>query len=215
MAPTVVISRGSTSHDEITRLGSKNSMSSIAFELPDYEYPVPCAIRNTFIELQLGRPVSLDEFFEERRINSCPAPSASVSVDGGNDVKDSQPRMFVQVIASGAHALAAAAARNLFGSSSTHPTCDVQAGESAVANADCTEPRVIRLSEALPADQLPSLGSVGHLNGTCKPCAFFHKRQCENGLQCPFCHLCGPDAKKQRQKEKKSAFRDFRHARNM
>mmetsp|Transcript_67270 Transcript_67270/g.161245 ORF Transcript_67270/g.161245 Transcript_67270/m.161245 type:complete len:347 (-) Transcript_67270:68-1108(-) len=44
-------------------------------ELPDINYPVPFVIRNTFVEAPLARPVSLDEFIEERKINSCP-PSA-------------------------------------------------------------------------------------------------------------------------------------------
>jgi hypothetical protein len=50
---------------------------------------------------------------------------------------------------------------------------------------------------------LPSAGSEGHAAGKCKPCAFFHKEGCQNGLSCTFCHLCEPGEKRKRQKERK------------
>lgn len=40
-------------------------------------YPVPLFVRNTFIEAALGRPVSLDGFFEERQALSCPVSCIS------------------------------------------------------------------------------------------------------------------------------------------
>lgn len=45
---------------------------------------------------------------------------------------------------------------------------------------------------------LPSIGSVRHEEGSCKPCVFAHndKKACENGKQCPFCHF--PHAPKKR-----------------
>jgi len=51
---------------------------------------------------------------------------------------------------------------------------------------------------------LPSTGSSGHYADKCKPCAFFHTKGCSNGVDCVFCHLCDPHAKKQRKKEKLS-----------
>ncbi|CAJ1461463.1 unnamed protein product [Effrenium voratum] len=39
-----------------------------------------------------------------------------------------------------------------------------------------------------------------HDTSTCRPCAFFHTRGCENGSNCSFCHLCPPGEKKRRQK---------------
>jgi hypothetical protein len=46
------------------------------------------------------------------------------------------------------------------------------------------------LSEELKVacQELPSLGSVAHQRGTCKPCAF--GANCRNGANCEFCHLC-------------------------
>jgi hypothetical protein len=62
---------------------------------------------------------------------------------------------------------------------------------------------VLRLAESLPPPELgspglPSVGSMSHHNGECRPCAFFHTSGCENKEQCTFCHLCGPSEKKKR-----------------
>lgn len=48
---------------------------------------------------------------------------------------------------------------------------------------------------------LPSVGSVGHHVGQCKPCAFIEKG-CANGHACPFCHLCDAEALRRLKKEK-------------
>jgi len=37
--------------------------------------------------------------------------------------------------------------------------------------------------------ELPSIGSVGHNEGTCKRCAFFPKGRCQNGADCTHCHF--------------------------
>lgn len=37
--------------------------------------------------------------------------------------------------------------------------------------------------------KLPSLGSAGHFEGTCKRCCFFPKGRCSNGAECQFCHF--------------------------
>eukprot|EP00415_Alexandrium_ostenfeldii_P000541 UN0541 len=62
---------------------------------------------------------------------------------------------------------------------------------------------LLRLDEALRAPELgspelPTTGSAGHHYGTCKPCAFFHRKGCFNGVDCRFCHLCGPRERKAR-----------------
>merc|ERR1719238_1172572 len=54
----------------------------------------------------------------------------------------------------------------------------------------------------------PSHGSYAHYSGSCKPCAFMHNKGCENGLNCPFCHLCEPGEKKKRKKEKQLMRKD-------
>mmetsp|Transcript_58003 Transcript_58003/g.168254 ORF Transcript_58003/g.168254 Transcript_58003/m.168254 type:complete len:552 (+) Transcript_58003:77-1732(+) len=48
---------------------------------------------------------------------------------------------------------------------------------------------------------LPSLGSVLHASGTCRPCAWFWKSVgCQNGSECQHCHLC-PDGELKRRKK--------------
>jgi hypothetical protein len=37
--------------------------------------------------------------------------------------------------------------------------------------------------------ELPSVGSAGHFDGTCKRCAFFPKGRCKNGADCSHCHF--------------------------
>jgi hypothetical protein len=72
---------------------------------------------------------------------------------------------------------------------------------------------VLRLAEAiappaLGSPECPSIGSLLHLKGECKPCTFFHTRGCENKEDCKFCHLCGPGEKKKRLKHMKAAQRE-------
>eukprot|EP00435_Cladocopium_sp_Y103_P066263 s145_g28.t1 len=55
---------------------------------------------------------------------------------------------------------------------------------------------------ALGSEELPSIGSKGHMNEVCKPCAFHHAKGCRNGMMCAFCHLCDRGEKKRRQKVK-------------
>mmetsp|Transcript_52040 Transcript_52040/g.100587 ORF Transcript_52040/g.100587 Transcript_52040/m.100587 type:complete len:344 (-) Transcript_52040:97-1128(-) len=55
-----------------------------------------------------------------------------------------------------------------------------------------------------------SVGSAGHLQRRCKPCAFYHlEKGCDNGENCTFCHLCEPGEKKRRQKQKWERKRRF------
>lgn len=61
--------------------------------------------------------------------------------------------------------------------------------------------------------ELPSIGSVGHQSGQCKPCAFMHSKGCKTGRACQFCHLCEPGEKKRRQKEKRAFFSTMRQLR--
>jgi len=61
---------------------------------------------------------------------------------------------------------------------------------------------------ALGSPELPTLGSADHRSGTCRPCAHaYSSRGCNNGTQCPFCHLCPPGELKRQQKAKRQAQR--------
>lgn len=64
------------------------------------------------------------------------------------------------------------------------------------------------LEEGLQEKGLVSLGSAFHGTGYCKPCAWFWKQGgCLNALDCFYCHMCPPNAIKQRKKAKVAALR--------
>jgi len=65
----------------------------------------------------------------------------------------------------------------------------------------------LRIAEFLPENrvgtpEMPTVGSLGHHLGTCKPCAFLFTKGCGSGVDCKYCHLCPPGEKKRRQKIK-------------
>jgi len=83
-------------------------------------------------------------------------------------------------------------------------TCTADAMSDAESASSSVQ--VLRLAEAitepvLGSPELPTVGSAGHHSGICKPCAFLEKG-CTSGVECKFCHLCSPDEKKRRKKEK-------------
>mmetsp|Transcript_111804 Transcript_111804/g.326927 ORF Transcript_111804/g.326927 Transcript_111804/m.326927 type:complete len:245 (+) Transcript_111804:63-797(+) len=52
-----------------------------------------------------------------------------------------------------------------------------------------------------------SKGSRYHLEGKCKPCAFFHSKGCANGPACTFCHECPPHEAQRRQRLRRQLLR--------
>jgi len=160
--------------------------------------------------------VSLDEFFQERRIHSCPAVPPPAE-DFISDVKTPEPQPLTRTITTGAQAfITKIAAATGFWMGPEHGVSALPIDDFNTSQLQM--PRVLMLSEALPepelgAHQLPTVGSAGHYTGTCKPCAFFYTKGCGNGTQCPFCHLCPPDEKRRRQKEKQAGFREVRRQR--
>jgi len=74
-------------------------------------------------------------------------------------------------------------------------------GGSAVQANPISETSQMQNDDGL--ESFPSIGSVHHASGTCRPCAWFWKRQgCRNGTECRHCHLCPESELKQRKKEK-------------
>lgn len=59
-----------------------------------------------------------------------------------------------------------------------------------------------------PAEQAPppTIGSIGHWAGACRPCAFMTKG-CSSGSSCPFCHLCDPSERLRRKRIRKKAYK--------
>lgn len=63
---------------------------------------------------------------------------------------------------------------------------------------------------------LPSAGSAGHVDGSCRPCAHsWRKAGCSKGSSCTFCHICGEEEVKQKKKEKMERQREERRQEKM
>lgn len=62
----------------VTTSGPGLSVQSSRPGLPDFEYPAPYSVTNTFIHAKVGREPSLDGFYHERQLVSC------ISAIGGN-----------------------------------------------------------------------------------------------------------------------------------
>eukprot|EP00929_Paragymnodinium_shiwhaense_P000677 TRINITY_DN100910_c0_g1_i1.p1 TRINITY_DN100910_c0_g1~~TRINITY_DN100910_c0_g1_i1.p1 ORF type:complete len:271 (-),score=18.74 TRINITY_DN100910_c0_g1_i1:696-1508(-) len=55
---------------------------------------------------------------------------------------------------------------------------------------------------------LPSVGSLAHYTGDCRPCGFFWKAGgCSNAADCKFCHICDAQEKKRRTKTRKNVIK--------
>jgi len=155
------------------------------------EYPAGLIVRNTFLDFQIQRPESLDGFLDERHIRS--APGSRLEDVCGTYCQAPQS-------SEASHATAAMQHHNL--APGTGRTNMLQLAELI------SEPQ-------LGSDTLPTMGSRLHGSGGCKPCAFIWKEPgCENGINCPFCHLCDSGEKKRRAKEKKEKIRSIRGGAN-
>jgi hypothetical protein len=209
-------------------------------ELPDYDYPTPIFVKNTFIDTPIVRPLSLDEFIYERRIQSCPVDSFGASDDESNETDHVQEsRYHPAPIASTTLLKAAANDAVVAASQVVSSFCNwwspvdastLMAEPSSVymqQDVSCQMPidcfgsgatQVLCLENALGTEpelgssELPTMGSAGHKWGTCQPCAFLYKRGCENGVHCSFCHLCDSGEKKRRRQEKIAKLREMRRA---
>lgn len=166
----------STSTGSLSPLPSTIEGETEVTGLPDYDYPVPLFVRNTFIDAGVSRPISLDEFFQERRVQSSPVecPPGLCSNPGfvamhtgamhqalpaGSPMMDS---VFAAALAASAQvsaAAAAAAARcwmpsmNLHCQGSPMPSSPDFVGGMQSPMFNCPVPRdqapVLRLAEAL------------------------------------------------------------------
>mmetsp|Transcript_148426 Transcript_148426/g.261980 ORF Transcript_148426/g.261980 Transcript_148426/m.261980 type:complete len:235 (-) Transcript_148426:169-873(-) len=180
------------------------------------------SIKNTFVHgFIYGRPPSLEACHERRRSTSCP-PGASPKNECLKEedfCADSCSRFTHE-----------GPAGRPFSSRTT--SCSFEGASSAPSDpgegsdiflsaphfiADVSEEAILQAQEALAAGQplpagavdmqllgLPTRGSVGHSLGRCRPCAFVHTKGCGAGFNCQFCHLCEPDAKKNRKRRKAS-----------
>lgn len=183
-----------------------------------FEYPPELCIRNTFVDSKSPRCPSLDGFFTERRVQSC--PSSGIEKD---DESDDNLASFCSSAAN------------------SGPTASTSAGSSDGPPWDCSEelaswtveddledvapetvqasgPTVLSLGSMLSEDYhvesdsnfnapgplsiYRNVGSAMHGSGDCKPCAFFHTKGCGSGDDCKHCHACAPGAKKVMKRER-------------
>lgn len=208
-------------------------------------YPAPLRVRNTFIEVQTGRPASLEGFLQERQAFSL--PTSLISEPGAEllatDVTGVKVGGFGQVPYQPGALLAQSA---LFLDQDVRSECStMDTVRSGSRTAPPSPPRelvafqpvapatvglvapmleqqvpVLRLEEALAepkiaSDTFPTVGSAGHYVGQCKPCAFYYTKGCGNGAECKFCHLCENGEKKRRQKDKRAFLSTMRHFRRV
>jgi len=205
--------------------------------VPDFDYSATLSVRNTFIHAgPIGRGPSLDGFFREREVRSCPG-SGICAAPGPEVGPEETPGCSPVPSCEELIAAAAAALTQMETKAAPWPTSipPPPAGPPALAvdvslpmpppppavsatQEEQTRPfpsgHAISLAEALPqppvlgSPELPTVGSQGHHLNNCSPCAHAHaKRPCINGLQCSFCHLCPPGELKRRQRMKRLAKR--------
>jgi len=200
-------------------------------ELPHFDYPAPLFVRNTFLDTGLDRPASLEGFFRERELRSCPASAlgwpAACEDEEADEVDEAaaggarRPR--ARVLPATGHCITGSAAgapeppgRTVLPPPPTEspllpPAARLSAEPPAAPPAAAAPAPMLLLSEALPPalgfPELRTVGSMAHGQG-CSPCAHAHSSKgCLNGAQCAFCHLCPPGELKRRQKAKRLAQR--------
>lgn len=179
-------------------------------------YPVPLYVRNTFIDAPVDRQSSLEDFFEERKVKSCPTsaiehlPLKELAL---LPLKELAPVRAVAFSPPTPAIEPSIVYPDTDSDLSTADTIEIReanqrsfglAGDFGLpqVNAGSGKGSVIAGVQEQPYPPPTSAGSALHALGQCKPCAFFTTKGCGNGLQCPFCHLCDPGEKKRRRKEK-------------
>jgi len=97
-----------------------------------------------------------------------------------------------------------------FNAADITPEKVVKPGSSKVHNDELEAPADVHAKPVLAelgSSALPTVGSMTHGLGSCKPCAFVFKDGCQSGVDCKFCHLCEPGEKRRRKKDWKEARR--------
>jgi len=168
--------------------------------LPEFEYPGPVfQAKGTFIHTELARPFSLDEFLEDRNLQSCPgsviAGMGEFQVSPAAETTEQQQGPQVDVMhqhqVTGVGLMAA---------------CIPTITSNQLAVCGLMQPHAgFLLQDSFEAHKEQA---KKHTLGMCKPCAHFHRTQgCNTGETCRFCHACPPGELKRRQKERRRATR--------
>lgn len=184
-------------------------------------------VKNTFLNYGNMRPPSLEGFFQERETRSAPGsglmPCSEEYEQDGTPTHSEQEAMLHAEEAQLEEPMPAWVNPHALPFPDPSKQCGAGWGAAAPRGVtfefdDLSDVPVLRLADrldgiddlALPPDvdlslvgtvEMPTVGSAGHALGICKPCAFLDKG-CANGKDCDFCHLCPPDEKNRRKKEK-------------
>jgi len=181
------------------------------------------SVRNTFLDCDEARPSSLEDFYQERLVASCPVSQISEPGDHGCEAADTAARTGIRSavksmwtsmrgrrVAEEPKACAAAADAGSTPQSNASVSTKSTLEGAAAALVGSAAGRGLAAEPQRTAADLPSRGSEGHRLGDCKPCAFFNSKGCKSGHDCQFCHLCDAGEKKRRQKVKRAFFASSR-----
>jgi len=84
-------------------------------------------------------------------------------------------------------------------------TLEDETEEDVESDLDQNIPKKANSMPALSTQEFASIGSEGHADGMCTPCAWFWKpKSCLNEKDCRYCHLC-PDGELKKRKKNKVA----------
>lgn len=200
---------GNCSETEFSDTSPRSSALMVLFDR-SVKDSTPITVKNTFVEMDIRRPLEWDGCFQEREVQSAPGSvlispaerddippwvELDLDQDYSDDEEDSEQddqELFANISVSS------------FFVQPLQP-----ATMPGMQRALLSRPAAVtlRLAEALePAvgfAAIPTIGSAGHALRKCKPCAFAWKESgCQSGASCKFCHLCDPAEKKRRRKAK-------------
>jgi len=201
---------GDISETEFSDMSPRTQALMVLFD-SSVKDAAPITTKNTFVEMELPRPLEWDGCFEDRAVQSAPGsvlispaesddvPSwAALDQDQSDDEDDSDQDGETDF----------SPEQKLFATSSVYmlgaqPLPWMHRAPVLSRPAAVT----LRLAEALQPVSgfaaIPTIGSAGHSLRKCKPCAFAWKESgCQSGASCKFCHLCDPAEKKRRRKAK-------------
>jgi len=175
-------------------------------------------VKNTFIDnpaWESLRNPSLEGFFQERQLKSCPVSRMQSLDDSQEGLTTGAQERTWDLECQGLKSLSLEEC--LRDIEAKYQDLEVYDDISTKANTDEdtapptpqilsdsedeTKPCAISLTSGLG---LWSVGSAEHSSGMCKPCAFLWKDAsgCQNGTNCKFCHMCTPGEVKRRKKQK-------------
>lgn len=203
--------------------GSQEDVVAYTCSQPNVSSPVP--VRNTFVDVVLSRNSSLDGFFEKRQVRSYPgseAPDLPSDMPATPPPEDRASLLIGSTLGGWQEFWSPAQVEPPYQQQDFRFQHQQQFQPQLQQQFERQEPYLAQTTWLQPVPpppllppflpfveepqlgsaELPTRGSAGHGTGACKPCAFFHTKGCESGVDCSFCHLCMQGEKIRRRKER-------------